>query len=262
MVLAAYFILAWVPPDPPIPEYGVELSFGLVESAAPAQAENNQSEESEPVDESQSEEIEAEESPEEIVEEVPEERLEQIEAPQEDSPDVVEEEVVEEVKEKEPEKVPEKTPKKETTEETQTEDNKEQKKEEATETDTQKKDSKGDGKGEGEQGDPESKIDERALYGKKGSGDLDGASLEMTGWAWDTKPNPNDKSSETGKIVYQIKIDSYGYIVEINVVTSTVTPSVEKIYRNSIEGLTFSRTSDYNPAPFSTGTITFIIKSK
>jgi protein TonB len=84
----------------------------------------------------------------------------------------------------------------------------------------------------------------------------------MAGWTWDFKPEPNDKSSDTGKIVYQIVIDSEGYLSRIDVVSSTVSPDVERIYRQSVERLSYSKTDDYKPAPSSTGRVTFIIKAK
>ena len=60
-----------------------------------------------------------------------------------------------------------------------------------------------------------------------------------------------------------VTIDDEGYIVESPIpIVSTVSPSVEKYYRQAVERLTFSKTSAYKTAPTSTGTITFVIKSK
>ncbi len=89
-----------------------------------------------------------------------------------------------------------------------------------------------------------------------------GASLQMAGWVWDSKPDPKDNSDETGKIVYMITIDDEGYITNISLQSSTVTPAVERLYRQSVERLSFSKTSEYKPAPTSSGTITFLIQTK
>lgn len=104
-------------------------------------------------------------------------------------------------------------------------------------------------------------LDDQALYGSRGSGG-NGASLQMTGWVWDFKPDPKDNSDETGKIVYKIKIDDEGYIIDIELQSATVTPAIERLYRQSVERLSFSKTSEYKPAPTSTGTITFLIQTK
>ena len=86
---------------------------------------------------------------------------------------------------------------------------------------------------------------------------------DMAGWVWDFKPEPNDTSSESGRIVFQIKIDDQGEIISVRTLEKTVSPAVEKVYRQAVERLTFSRTADNTiPAPVSTGTITFIIKSR
>jgi len=118
----------------------------------------------------------------------------------------------------------------------------------------------GNDTGDEVQGEPEAEIDERALYGSVSG--QDGASLQMSGWIWDFEPTPQDNSQESGKIVYKVTIDDEGYIIKIVPQTSTVSPSVEKYYRQAVERLTFSKTSSYKPAPTSSGTITFIIKTK
>ena len=104
-------------------------------------------------------------------------------------------------------------------------------------------------------------LDDQAIYGSD-TGGRNSASLQMTGWVWDFKPNPNDRSGETGKVVYRITIDDEGYITRIQLVHSTVSPEIQRLYRQSVERLSFSKTSDYKPAPTSTGTITFLIQTK
>ena len=75
-------------------------------------------------------------------------------------------------------------------------------------------------------------------------------------------PDPNDNSEETGTIVYEIKVDEDGYVVSIRKITSTVTPAVELLYRKAVEQLLLEKTDGEDPAPFSTGRITFILKTR
>ena len=74
------------------------------------------------------------------------------------------------------------------------------------------------------------------------------------------QPQPEDDSEDIGKIVYKIAVDQDGYLVRIEVLTSTVSPATERKYRQAVEKLTFSKTSDYKPASQSYGTLTFIIQ--
>ena len=106
------------------------------------------------------------------------------------------------------------------------------------------------------------KIDERALYNSKSSNGKEGSSLEMQGWTWDFAPNPDDKSPESGKIVFEIIVDYYGDIIGLKTLETTLSPKVENIYKEEILKLTFSPTNNNNPADISKGKITFIIKNK
>ena len=113
---------------------------------------------------------------------------------------------------------------------------------------------------EGDKGDPKGTVDSRALYGTYGGGG--GPMLDLAGWKWDFEPNPNDTSNENGKIVFEIKIDDMGEIISVRTLEKSVSPSVERIYKNEVESLTFSPTSSTPPAAVSTGKITFIIRSR
>ena len=83
----------------------------------------------------------------------------------------------------------------------------------------------------------------------------------MQGWIWDFEPNPQDKSSESGKIVFEITVDYYGEIVGLKTIETTLSPKVENIYKEEVLKLTFSPTNTNNPADISKGKITFIIKT-
>lgn len=287
MLLLFYFLIAWREPFPPIPTYGIELDFGFQETGSginplessedtPQEVENKaetaveeETEENlnEPIEESV---VDSEDADDPIVEETDFDDLE--------SPDIVEEvEAVESAVEPpiRAESIDESNPVQEVveTQEEKDEELVEAAPEPALEsaidenalmpsnnTTKNNNQSQGDGDLTGDQGNEEGEIDGRAVYGSQGNSD--GASLQMAGWTWDFKPEPNDKSFEAGKIVYKIIIDEDGYLSRIDLVSSTVSPEIERFYKQSIERLSFSKTNDYKSAPTSTGYVTFIIKTK
>jgi outer membrane biosynthesis protein TonB len=120
----------------------------------------------------------------------------------------------------------------------------------------------------GDQGNPQGDINAKALYGNlgtggNGQGGSGGSSLDLAGWKWDKIPRVKDENEdENGKLVFQITIDSEGEITNIVTLEKTVSPSVEKLYRDVVEKLTFIKTDSKIPAPSSTGKITFIIRAK
>ncbi|WP_420319080.1 hypothetical protein [Ekhidna sp.] len=241
LLILFYFIVAWKEPFPPIPEYGIELGFttsaGASSTSAPSEItpeEENAEivEETTPVEETQSE----QQTSSEVVDQQPE-TVSEVESPIKVEESKVEEKEVVEEEENVVDSRAVMTP---------------------SETESEKK---SDNPSEGEE---EKEIDSRAIYGSQGtnSGDSEGANLTMSGWIWDFKPKPDDQSDDSGKIVYKITVDQDGYLVKIQTITSTVSPTVERKYRAAVEKLTFSKTADYKTAPVSTGTITFIIKSK
>lgn len=113
----------------------------------------------------------------------------------------------------------------------------------------------------GDMGKTNGDINADALLGNGGTGG--GASLEMSGWVWDEKPVVNDKSAETGKIVFEIKIDDDGDVISVKNIYSTVSRSVANLYEKAIYDLTFSPTIDNGvKSSVTTGKIVFIIKSR
>lgn len=247
LFLLFFFMLAWREPDPPIPEYGIELNFGLDntgsgQSPQPKPAAIVEEVEQEEIQEAEVEEVEETKAAEVIEEIRPEETVTQPEP----SPDVIE---------KVPESTTEVVTEKNEVAEVAKQPAEEQTKQTAASNEGNDKDKAGDkGKETGE-------IDARAIYGAKGSGQ--GASLQMEGWNWDYIPKPDDSSNENGKIVFQITIDDQGEVIGVKTLEKTVSPAIERLYQEAIERVTFSRTADnVRPAPMSTGKITFIIKSK
>ncbi len=250
VALLFFFLLAWREPNPPLPEYGIELNFGTdntgsgqtpqpvpTKKVTPTPPIKNEVKEPEP----------EEEKVEEVQEEVIKEEAAKVTQPQESVVEQKEKTPTPPVKQPAVEK---KTPV------TQNEAKEIDKRSEyplANQGDDTNK--------PGDKGKEEGKIDERAMYGAKGK--AEGTSLEMTGWKLDFDPKPNDPTSENGIIVFQITIDEEGYIINVKTLEKTVSPRVEKIYREAVEQLSFSKTSDnIRPAPTSTGKITFVIKSK
>ncbi|MBW8050647.1 MAG: hypothetical protein FVQ77_09990 [Cytophagales bacterium] len=238
ILLLCFFIAAWQAPYPPIPEYGIELNFGLEErGTGEVQPDATQTEEQPEVTEDETNQN-AEENQEENTNEDS-----QVETTDIESPDKVEE-------------ITEKT----TSEQNEAE---EKQKTDMSKEETNKSDitSQGDNIDKaGDKGDPEGEIEAKALYGNKGGG---GGSLDMAGWEWDSPPNVKDQSSENGRIVFVIKVDDEGEIISVRTIEKTVSPAVEKIYKLEVEKLTFSRTSQHAvAAPTSSGKITFIIRSR
>lgn len=264
-LLLLYFLVAWKEPFPPIPEYGIELSFGLQETGRPSTPAQP------PVQETPVPETPVEQPAEEVQEEAVEAAEESVETEDINSPDQQEVAETEEISQEqedlpEPvEEVVEEQPEVDDTpvpvEEDPVEEPSPEQPEVSLPEETETTDDRGQSDEDGQEGDPEADIDERALYGNVTG--QEGASLQLSGWIWDFEPTPYDDSQETGKIVYKITIDDEGYIIESPIpIVSTVSPSVEKYYRQAVERLTFSKTSTYKTAPTSTGTITFVIKSK
>ncbi len=279
LLLLFFFILAWREPNPPLPEYGIELNFGLdAEGSGEVQPSTNpiRSEIQEESDPQPAEVEEVLESPKEspadpenaepveesLTDSDPIENVQ--EAPPIESPDV--NPILEnDLQQTEPERTiePAQTSpdtKPQTEPETVSSSSAMESNSEKPETAAQS--NHGDRVEEiGDQGDPQGDLDSRALYGNPGGGD--GAALELTGWIWDFVPNPQDPSQESGRIVFEIVIDDQGDLISVRTLERTVSPNIEKIYKAEVEKLTFSPiTQNTLPAPRSTGTIAFIIRSR
>jgi hypothetical protein len=84
--------------------------------------------------------------------------------------------------------------------------------------------------------------------------------LDLAGWNWDYIPKPNVPNNESGRVVFEIKVDDSGEIISIRTLERSVSLEAENICRKEIEKLTFSKTGTNVPA-ISTGKITFIVRS-
>ncbi len=273
LLLLFFFIMAWKEPNPPHPEYGIELNLGLEEAGSgtfqptvPVRPQTNQQPTETEVKESAA--PEADPTPTQPVEQESKPTTSQTESTitqEEESPIVAKKETTtpKPIEKTKTEKVPD--PKPEPPKESKAQEVKEVTKP-ASGKDAYPQPgatpSQGDTQGaSSDQGSKTGSVDSRALYGPQGGGD--GPSLDIAGWTWNSIPKPNDPSQESGRIVYQITLDDRGDVIGIKTIESTVSPGIERIYREAVQKLSFSPTSDNRrPAPQTTGKVTFIIKKQ
>jgi periplasmic protein TonB len=254
VLLAFLFMMAWRAPNPPLPEYGIELNFGLDDQGAgDIQPETPASSEEVPTDEPPTDEI----------------STEPLEEQEEESKPV--EEVVEQPISKEESPVVVKETKKEIVVKPVKEDTKKEEKKEVKVADTKPADENGNPKlanqGDdtnkvGDKGSEEGSLDAKALYGKQGGGG-GGVGLDLAGWNWDEIPRPNIPNNESnGRIVFEIKVDENGEILSYRVLEKTLSIEAEKACKQAIEKLTFSKKSGATVPDVSTGKISFVVRTQ
>jgi periplasmic protein TonB len=270
LLIAFFLMMAWRAPNPPLPEYGIELNFGMdqtgggeiqPETSPGTPEQNNSPQEEEKVETTQPQEV--------VKEEVVEEKAIEPVVSKIESPVVVKEEKKEQPKEVVKEKVVETKPKITPSEEVKKEDKKEVKVTEEKGTDAKKGDpttSQGDDKGkEGDKGNPEGKLDAKALYGNQGGGANGdkGFGLSMTGWAWASEPRiPALPDNEDGRIEFEIECDDNGDIVGIKTLQRGLSPQAEQLLKAEIMRNSLMRTSGGQAPARSKGRVVFILKTK
>ena len=112
----------------------------------------------------------------------------------------------------------------------------------------------------GDKGQPDGQPGPGLYKGKAGGGG-GGTGLDIDGWIWDEIPNIKAPGSESsGRVVFQIKVNSDGEIIDIKTLERSLSLEMENICRREIEKLTFSKTGTNVPA-VSTGKITFVVLS-
>lgn len=253
VLLAFLFMMAWRAPNPPLPEYGIELNFGLDDQGAgDIQPETPASSEEVPTDEPPTDET-----------------TEPVEEQEEESKSV--EEVVEQPVSKEESPVVVKETKKEIVVKPVKEDAKKEDKKEVKVADTKPSEEKGNPKlanqGDdknkvGDKGSEEGSLDAKALYGKQGGGG-GGVGLDLAGWNWDEIPRPNIPNNElNGKIIFEIKVDENGEIISYRVLEKTLSIEAEKACKEAIEKLTFNKKSGATVPDVSTGKISFVVRTQ
>ncbi|MFY0650652.1 MAG: hypothetical protein JXQ96_01400 [Cyclobacteriaceae bacterium] len=270
LLLLFIFLLAWTEPDPPIPQYGIELSFVQSNSTGKVESQQNEQNDANEQEESQETENDTEPEPqEEVVEEVTNETEESESTESEDVEEPVEE-VVEETPTEELETV--------ATEDVNSPDIVEEQEEtepvEKVETEESTKQTANSGENENSESAKEEEkkpqIDSRAIYTaskgestKSANSSSGGASLDLSGWIWDNEPKVKDESNETGTIVFKIAVDGDGEIIQVVRLTGNLSLAIMKAYENAVQELTFSKTDHGGQiAPRSEGTITFKIQAK
>ncbi len=254
ILLAFLFMMAWRAPNPPFPEYGIELNFGLdnqgsgdIQPETPATAEET------PTDEPPANETITESQDEKKEETTPKEEVVEQPVSKEESPVVVKE------------------TKKETEVKPIKEDKKKEEKSEVKVAEVKPTEDKGtpkpanqgdDKKKVGDKGSEEGSLDATALYGKQGGGG-GGVGLDLAGWNWDQIPRPNIPGNESnGKIIFEIKVDDNGEIISYRVLEKTLSIEAEKACKEAIEKLTFSKKSGAAVPDVSTGKITFVVRTQ
>jgi len=261
LLLLFIFLLAWREPNPPYPEYGIEINFGTdAAGTGDIQPENEpaaQQEEEQPRQEEEPQQLdqpqEEQQPQEQVQEEVPETVTDT------ESPEVIEEKPVQEKEKTEP--VKEEIKKEITqpkTEQTQ------QKEVSPKETSQKQEEAKSTSQGDntnttGDKGDPKGDLDSRALYGQPGGGNNGPATLEMPGWGM---PNDLDMDpyDETGYIVFEIEVDQNGDVIKAQATSYSVTLQVVRFYQDQIRNFSFVKTSN-GPAPArSKGKLTIRLK--
>lgn len=113
----------------------------------------------------------------------------------------------------------------------------------------------------GDKGNPEGSLDAKSLYGNPGGGGGNGKSLEIAGWDWDKVPNPVVPNNESGRIVFEITVNSEGELERVTVSENSLGPEATKACRDAVQRLTFTRTGTNVPA-LSKGKITFVVRAK
>lgn len=283
MVFLAFYLVIWSPPDPPIPEYGIEVNFGMSDfgsgekqhrtktspkkskavpkskSPAPKKAvykptpkpstpkvkPANQPK-ARPVADAESE---VAVDPIESTPKRPVEPKAQKPKPTKDAPKQQKQTAAKPVK-NEAEAVPEKTVNSEALL-----PNSNQSSDQGQPT------NQGDTQKAGDQGDKKGKVDADALLGA--STGKAGVALDMPGWAWESPPEVVDNSGDTGKLVFEIKIDERGEVIGVKTVYRSVSKSVANAYQRAIERLIFiPKAHGYARAGITTGKITFRIVQK
>ncbi|MBL7846402.1 MAG: hypothetical protein JNL40_02950 [Cyclobacteriaceae bacterium] len=262
LAVLLFFVIAWRAPDPPLPEYGIELNFGLDNQGSgdvqPDQPVGDQGDAKteETSQEASTEAAETEKSA-TTDEKIAEKAVETVSKTE--SPVSVKEEKKAVTPAKEVVKAPiqeaSETPKKETTKESTTTDA--TKKGEAT--------SQGDDKDKtGDKGSEQGTLNAKALYGTPGGGGGGtGLNLSMSGWQWTEDPKlPQIPDNENGKIVFEIECDDTGEIIGITTKERTLSPRAEQLLKDVIRKNSLTRTSDGKIPERSRGLIVFVLRTK
>ena len=218
-----FFLAAWKAPDPPIPDYGIELNFGLVDAGSGDVQPEPQSSETAPVEET----TETEQPEEKVTESEPEPEpvVSPVESPvvvKKPKPEVKKPEPKKPVEEKKPEPVKKPEPEKP----------KQVVNQEALFNADRLKLSQGNtANTNGDQGSKDGSLKGNDSAGGLGGG---GTSYSTPGWKMDNPPYltppPDEKN---GTHVFELIIDEDGY-VEVRTKVRALSPAFEKLYKEEL----------------------------
>lgn len=263
-------MMAWRAPNPPFPEYGIELNFGLdsqgsgeVQPDTPASA----TETVEQLEEEQTEEVPVKEESKEVEKEEEANPVEDVQAAEQPVSKLESPVVVAETKETKPVVKEIVKPKEETVKQpVATEVKKAETQTKAAEVvaeQGQKPANQGDNVNTvGDKGSKEGTLDAKALYGTAGGGG-GGVGLDLAGWDWDHIPRPQIPGNESdGKIEFEIKVDENGEIIGYRVLERSLSIDAEKACRDAISKLTFSKKPGAVVPAVSIGKLTFVVRTR
>ncbi|WP_448519082.1 hypothetical protein [Rhodoflexus sp.] len=249
------FTVVWSPPDPPIPVYGIEVNFGTadagsgrIQSQSKANNNNNLDDarpNTTPVTETRPTTQPAQPTPERVVEQ-PVARPVVTEDP--NSPDIRNDQKISPPVVNRPTEQLQRTEQPSNTESGR------------GAGDKSTANNNGNVAGAtGDQGKPDGSLNTDALMGSGGSG---GTALDLAGWTWDTRPVVNDKSSETGRLEFEIRVDRNGDVVGVRLLFRSVSPSVARLYEEALREVSFRPTAAGARPSITVGRVIFNITSR
>jgi hypothetical protein len=272
LFLTFFFLVSWRAPYPPAPEYGVVLNYGLDnQGGGDIQPEtpvgNSEADNTNP--QPKAEEKNQQEDPSKELTPKTEVKEEKTDAAISDEESTV---TVKTEKKKAEDKPKEKTEKTEAKKEVKndTEEKPVVKKEAVyTGTNGSKKgetnQSQGDDPGKvGDKGNPQGKLDAKALYGKPGGGGGgNGFGLAMSGWQWANQPKiPDLPDNENGTIVFEIECDENGDITKIETIDRGLSLRAEQLLKEEIQKNSLIHASNGKVPAKSKGQVVFVLKTK
>jgi protein TonB len=266
IALLFLLLMAWKAPNPPLPEYGVEINLGFS-----SEGSGDEQIATDPGTEGTTNESAAqptETQPEEIKEETTQEQAQEQVVTEEKNPVSVKEEKKKEELKTEPKKEPVKTTPTETKKQEVNKEavfNPNQTTDKTTTQKTGENKSEGDDKNKtGNKGQSTGTVDPNASYTgtNPGGGDnSEGFGLQLSGWKWDRKPDPKLPENESGRLVFEIEVDENGEITRLVPIERGLSATAEKICREEILKLTFTQTGTNVPS-ISKGKVTFVVKAQ
>jgi len=282
LFLMMLLIVAWRAPDPPMPEYGVELNFGLdtegfgdIQPETPVGNEGTEAEDPAPT---QQEEVKPEVKKDEPVQEkvepadtksdeVEEEEIEsKVESPvivkEKKEPEKPAEKPKEKVEEKKVVKQPEVAPKVDSKAVFKPSDQPTGAGKEGTKEGSKEGQpgNHGDDPGKtGDKGNPEGTLDAKALYGQPGGG---GVSMSgFNGFDWPKVQSPTMPDEAYGVYEFIVKVDADGTVIKVTPVQRGLSLQAQQKLKEMIQQLEFIPKGGNLPAE-SEGKITFRVVSK